>query len=220
MDAETIITTLRPLVPGASYEVGRSIDFPTVYVPADKLVDTCRALRDTPSLAFNAIIEITAADYLPHEPRFEVVYHLLSVPNRMRVRLKVRVAGSAAPEGVIPRFNPVGPGPGGRACFQGPVDLAGSRLARARSVGHVRDRVRRSPRSAPPADARRLGRASRAQGLPGADQEGGADLRAAGSDRGRVQGEHGAGSGEESDELGRRTRADENTRWLNCAPKR
>ena len=63
MDAQTIIETLTPLVPGAAYEVGRSIDFATIYVPADTLVETCRALRDTPSLAFNAIIEITAADY-------------------------------------------------------------------------------------------------------------------------------------------------------------
>jgi NADH-quinone oxidoreductase subunit C len=112
MDAESIINTLGPLVPGASYEVGRSIDFATIYVPADKLVDTCRVLRDTPSLAFNTIIEITAADYLPHEPRFEVVYHLLSVPNRLRLRLKVRVAGSAAPEGVIPTVQSVWPGAG------------------------------------------------------------------------------------------------------------
>jgi NADH-quinone oxidoreductase subunit C len=93
--------------------VGRSIDFATIYVPADKLVDTCRALRDTPSLAFNAIIEITAADYLPHEPRYEVVYHLLSVPNRARVRLKVRVAGSAADEGVVPTVQSIWPVPAG-----------------------------------------------------------------------------------------------------------
>jgi NADH-quinone oxidoreductase subunit C len=110
MDAQTIIATLMPLVPGASYEAGKSVDFATVYIPADKLVETCRALRDTPSLAFNAIIEITAADYLPHEPRFEVVYHLLSVPNRTRVRLKVRVAGHAAGDGVVPTVQGIWPG--------------------------------------------------------------------------------------------------------------
>ena len=46
MDAQSVIDTLVPLVSGASYEVGRSIDFATIYVPADKLVETCRALRD------------------------------------------------------------------------------------------------------------------------------------------------------------------------------
>jgi NADH-quinone oxidoreductase subunit C len=110
MDAQTILDTLNPLVPGASYEVGRSVDFPTIYVLSDRLVETCRALRDTPSLAFTAIIEITAVDYLPHEPRYEVVYHLLSVPNRARLRLKVRVAGSAADEGVVPTVQSVWPG--------------------------------------------------------------------------------------------------------------
>ena len=90
MDAASVIATLQPLVPGASYEVGKSVDFATLYVPADKLVETCVALRDTPSLRFNVLVEVTAADYFPRQPRFEVVYHLLSIPNRLRLRLKVR----------------------------------------------------------------------------------------------------------------------------------
>src|SRR5215204_4893216 len=92
MDAPAIIDVLTPLVPGAAFEQGRSIDFATVYVPADHLVETCRALRDTEALRFTTIIEVTAADYFPREPRFEVVYHLLSIERRMRVRLKVRVS--------------------------------------------------------------------------------------------------------------------------------
>jgi len=112
MDAQSVIDTLTPLVPGASLEVGRSIDFATMYVPADTLIETCRALRDTPALAFNAIIEITAVDYLPHEPRYEVVYHLLSVPNRARLRLKVRVAGGAAADGIVPTVQSIWPGAG------------------------------------------------------------------------------------------------------------
>ena len=108
MDAAEIIHTLTPLVPGASYEVGRSIDFATVYVPSEHLVATCRALVDAPALRFSAIIEVTAADYFPREPRYEVVYHLLSVPNRQRVRLKVRV-----PEGgTVPSVQTVWPGAG------------------------------------------------------------------------------------------------------------
>src|SRR3712207_7057170 len=42
-----------------------------LYVPADRLVETCQVLRDTPSLRFSVIIEITAADYFPREPRSE-----------------------------------------------------------------------------------------------------------------------------------------------------
>jgi NADH-quinone oxidoreductase subunit C len=108
MDAVEIITTLTPLVPGAALEVGHSIDMPTVYVPADRLVETCTQLRDTPALGFTALIEITAADYFPREPRFEVVYHLLSIPNRQRLRLKVRVAGG----GSVPTVQRVWPAAG------------------------------------------------------------------------------------------------------------
>jgi NADH-quinone oxidoreductase subunit C len=91
MDAASIIETLTPLVTGATYEVGESVDFPTIYVPAERLVETGLALRDTPALRFNVLVEVTAADYFPREPRFEVVYHLLSIPNRTRLRVKVRV---------------------------------------------------------------------------------------------------------------------------------
>jgi NADH-quinone oxidoreductase subunit C len=111
MDAAAIIETLKAAVPGASFEEGKSVDFATIYVPAASLVETCRALRDTPSLRFNVLVEVTAADYLPHEPRFEVVYHLLSIPNRQRLRVKVRVASNEV-EGVVPTVQSIWPGAG------------------------------------------------------------------------------------------------------------
>jgi NADH-quinone oxidoreductase subunit C len=96
MDARALIDILDPLVPGAAFEAAKSVDFATIYVPADRLVDTCRALRDNDALRFTAIIEVTATDYFPRQPRFEVVYHLLSISRRMRVRVKVRVADGAS----------------------------------------------------------------------------------------------------------------------------
>lgn len=96
MDPSAIITAIQPLLPGASFDVGPSVDCATIYVPAGRLVETCLALRDTAALRFNVLIEVTAADYLPRDPRFEVVYHLLSVPHRMRMRLKVRVAAAGS----------------------------------------------------------------------------------------------------------------------------
>ena len=96
MTATEVIAALAPLVPGASYEEVPSVDFATIYVAPDRLVETCRVLRDADALQFSTIIEITAADYLPRQPRFEVVYHLLSIERRMRVRLKVRVPENAS----------------------------------------------------------------------------------------------------------------------------
>src|SRR6185503_1202499 len=111
MDANSIIQTLTPLVSGASYEAGQSVDFATIYVPAVSLVETCLALRDTPPLRFNVLVEVTAADYLPREPRFEVVYHLLSIANRLRLRLKVRVRSNEI-DGVVPTVQSVWPAAG------------------------------------------------------------------------------------------------------------
>ncbi|MBI2188288.1 MAG: NADH-quinone oxidoreductase subunit C [Acidobacteria bacterium] len=108
MDAHGIITALAPIVPGTVYEAGASVDFATLYVPANRLVETCLALRDTPSLRFTALVEVTAADYFPRDPRFEVVYHLLSIPNRLRLRLKVR----ANETGSVPTVQDVWPSAG------------------------------------------------------------------------------------------------------------
>jgi len=106
MDANGIIESLTPLVPGAAFEAGASVDFATVYVPAEHIVATCAALRD--HLTFEVLVEVTAADYLPQAPRYEVVYHLLSVASRRRLRLKVRVTA----DGTVPTVQLVYPGAG------------------------------------------------------------------------------------------------------------
>jgi len=108
VDSHAIISALAPLVPGAAYEPGASVDFATVYVPADRLVQTGVALLETRPLRFTALVEVTAADYFPRDPRFEVVYHLVSIPNRLRLRLKVRVGES----GSVPTVQGVWPSAG------------------------------------------------------------------------------------------------------------
>ncbi len=52
--------------------------------------------RDEPALAFDMLMDLTAVDYLKYPgredgPRFEVVYHLYSLPHNHRVRIKTRV---------------------------------------------------------------------------------------------------------------------------------
>ena len=106
MDANGIIESLTPLVPAAAFEAGASVDFATVYVPVEHIVATCGALRD--HFGFEVLVEVTAADYLPRNPRYEVVYHLLSVSRRERLRLKVRVAA----DGTVPTVQSVYPGAG------------------------------------------------------------------------------------------------------------
>ena len=66
----------------------------SIYVERSWIRDACTVLRDNPQGPFNFLADITCVDWYPSEPRFEVIYHLLSIPNKERVRLKVRVGGS------------------------------------------------------------------------------------------------------------------------------
>ena len=90
MDAETLVATLQAAVPGAQIEAAPSLDLQaTIYVSRDHVPALARALRE--QFAFNFLSELTAVDFWPKEPRFEVVYILVSIANRLRVRMKVRL---------------------------------------------------------------------------------------------------------------------------------
>jgi NADH-quinone oxidoreductase subunit C len=92
VDAASIIAALLETVPGASLEAEPAIDRPTIVVPRDRLVDVARALRDTPALLFQVLTEVTAVDWWPADPRFVVVYHLLSPRHLHLLRLKVKLS--------------------------------------------------------------------------------------------------------------------------------
>jgi NADH-quinone oxidoreductase subunit C len=84
-----MIENLRPLFPAVAFEAGASIDQPTIRVPADSLVEVCRALRDRPEFGFILLADISAVDWWPRAPRYEVVYHLSSMTQRLRVKVTV-----------------------------------------------------------------------------------------------------------------------------------
>jgi len=94
MTAEEIIAAIAPAVPGATYAALASFDAavtPTIGVPREQVVQTCRALQ-APGLEFVAFSDVTAVDFHPNrQPRFDLVYHLVSPQRRARVRLKVGI---------------------------------------------------------------------------------------------------------------------------------
>jgi NADH-quinone oxidoreductase subunit C len=67
----------------------------TIWVPRPDIREACALLRDDTGCAYNFLSDITCVDWYPAEPRFEVVYHLLSIAKKERVRLKVRLDGAA-----------------------------------------------------------------------------------------------------------------------------
>lgn len=53
------------------------------------IVEVCRQLKN--ERQFNRLSAITCVDWYPRDPRFEVVYHLHSMQQNRRIRLKCRV---------------------------------------------------------------------------------------------------------------------------------
>jgi NADH-quinone oxidoreductase subunit C len=97
MDHATLIASLQQAAPGADFGSVPSVDLQTtIYAPRDPFAAIARTLRDAPGLQFDFLAEVTAADFWPREPRFEVVYILVSTPLRHRIRVKVRLSGDDA----------------------------------------------------------------------------------------------------------------------------
>ena len=63
----------------------------TLSVASERLLEIARYLRDEPEAAFDHLTDICSVDYPEDQLRFEVVYHLHSLPLRQRLRLKARL---------------------------------------------------------------------------------------------------------------------------------
>lgn len=72
-------------------QTGEAVRDFTLYLPAERLVEVCTFLRDDAELDFRMLPWMGGADYLPRVPRFETIYHLLSLSNSLRFTLKVRL---------------------------------------------------------------------------------------------------------------------------------
>lgn len=79
----------RAAVGGAKFDR----DEMSIYVGRSFIAEVCALLRDDAECPFNFLSDLTCVDRYPSEPRFEVIYHLLSMQKRERVRLKVRLDG-------------------------------------------------------------------------------------------------------------------------------
>jgi NADH-quinone oxidoreductase subunit C len=88
--------------------VGWSVAFHelTVTVVADQIVPFVTYLRDDPRLGFVNLTDVCGVDYPSREKRFDVVYHLLSPRQNVRVRVKVATDADTP----VPSVTPVYPG--------------------------------------------------------------------------------------------------------------
>ena len=65
----------------------------TIVLPREHLRRTAEYLQAEPGLQFDFLSDISGVDRFPIEPRFEVNYHLLSIPLHWTVRLRVWLPG-------------------------------------------------------------------------------------------------------------------------------
>ncbi len=93
---ETTLARLRERFPNAITDIYEFRGDATIAIPRESLLDVARFLRDDPALRFASVMDITALDWLPRDPRFDVLYWLLALDAGARVRLRVRVAESDA----------------------------------------------------------------------------------------------------------------------------
>ena len=79
----------------------------TIVVPREMMLEVCAYCLQDPKLQFNLLTDATCVDRFPMEPRFEVNYHMVSIPRKARLRLKTKLSGN---DPVMDSMVPVWPG--------------------------------------------------------------------------------------------------------------
>jgi NADH-quinone oxidoreductase subunit C len=86
---ENIVEQIKERFPDEVIESGSTFGQTWAVLRREKLAAICRFLKDDPDIRMDYLIDITAVDWHPKAPRFEVVYHLHSMKHVHRLRLKV-----------------------------------------------------------------------------------------------------------------------------------
>jgi NADH-quinone oxidoreductase subunit C len=98
---------LRAWNPNAIEEIIEFRGETTLVLSREILRAVAERCRDHAELKFDLLTDATCVDRFPQEPRFELNYHLVSIPRRDKIRLKVRLSGS---DTVVDTLVPVWPG--------------------------------------------------------------------------------------------------------------
>jgi NADH-quinone oxidoreductase subunit C len=86
---EGVIDAVRSVLGDALIEAREAVGETTLLVARESIVTVLQALRDTPGLEYQQLMEIAGVDYPERAERFEVVYHLLSLTRNRRIRVKL-----------------------------------------------------------------------------------------------------------------------------------
>jgi NADH-quinone oxidoreductase subunit C len=85
---------LREAFPERVLETSMPRGYATAVIHPEILMKAMDFLKNDPRLLFNVLIDITAVDYLGRDPRFDVVYQLLSLSFNRRLQVRIGVPES------------------------------------------------------------------------------------------------------------------------------
>jgi NADH-quinone oxidoreductase subunit C len=102
-----VVAALRAWSTNAIEEVIEFRGETTVVVARKLLRSVAERCRDENGLQFNLLSDATCVDRFPMEPRYELNYHLVSIPLRQKVRIRVRLSSH---DPVVDSLVPVWPG--------------------------------------------------------------------------------------------------------------
>ncbi len=88
-----VVDVLRAWSTNAIEEVIEFRGETTLVVPRKVLRQVAERCREDAALQFNLLTDTTCVDRYPMEPRFELQYHLVSIPKRNKLRLRVKLSG-------------------------------------------------------------------------------------------------------------------------------
>jgi NADH-quinone oxidoreductase subunit C len=93
MEEKDILIGLRATFGGDVLDVSAPFGDETIVIRSAALLAIMGALRRSP-YEFTMLLDLTVVDYPDRAERFEIVYHLLSIPRNRRIRIKLSVAES------------------------------------------------------------------------------------------------------------------------------
>ena len=102
MQPAELARRVEAILDGALLSVSQQFGEVTCEVRPERIVEVCEKLRDDPETRFEMLIDLCGVDYSEYgaeagEPwqggRFAVVYHLLSIANNQRIRLRAGLPG-------------------------------------------------------------------------------------------------------------------------------
>jgi NADH-quinone oxidoreductase subunit C len=92
IELPAVVQRLKDTFPDAVTDFATFKDEITVVIRREDLLDVGRFLMQESEFGFDFLTLLTAVDYYPNEPRFEMVYHLYSMTHGSRLVLKARLS--------------------------------------------------------------------------------------------------------------------------------